>query len=110
VSPLTHVGALCTIFEANVTASGLRATATFGPSLIRRKVTNEGLPPEVFGEVVAGELVLAEASGPSVLGCMNDVALFGFAIIDQSSGLTHTNLGIGPIVAISLAPANTSGR
>ena len=88
---LTHSGTLFTIFEADVRAADLRATASFVFDLIGRELINEGLPLDIFGEIGPAELIVAKTSDRSVLGCMNDMAFYASSYIDHDGGLEHTN-------------------
>ena len=66
----THTGTLFTIFEPNVTASGLRAMRQL-TGLISRELRREDLPSATFGVLDQQELLLAKSADRSVLGCMN---------------------------------------
>jgi hypothetical protein len=89
---LTHSGALFTIFEANVTASGLRATRQLITGLISRELRREDLPPATFGDLEQQEVLLAKTADRSVLGCMNDMAFVCEHAIGGSGGLARTDL------------------
>ena len=89
---LTHSGTLFTIFEANVTASGLRATRPLITGLISRELRREDLPPATFGALDQQELLLAKTADRSVLGCMTDMALMCQHAIAGSGGLARTDL------------------
>jgi hypothetical protein len=71
---LTHSATLFTIFEADVTASGLRATRQLVTGLIGRELRREELPPGTFGDLGQQKVLLATTADRSVLGCMNDMA------------------------------------
>ena len=71
---LTHSATLFTIFEADVTASGLRATRQLVTGLIGRELRREELPAGTFGDLGQQEVLLAKTADRSVLGCMNDMA------------------------------------
>ena len=71
---LTHSATLFTIFEAGVTASGLRATRQLVTGLIGRELRREELPAGTFGDPGQQEVLLAKTADRSVLGCMNDMA------------------------------------
>ena len=89
---LTHSGTLFTIFEANVTASGLRATCQLITGLIARELRREDLPPATFGDLEQQEVLLAKTADRSVLGCMNDMAFLCEHAIGRSGGLARTDL------------------
>jgi Domain of unknown function (DUF6933) len=57
---LTHSGTLFTIFEANATASGLRATRQLITGLVARELRREGLSPATFGDLEQQEVLLAK--------------------------------------------------
>jgi hypothetical protein len=88
----THAGTLFTIFEANVTASALRATRQLITGLITRELRREDLPPAAFGLLDEQELVLAKTADRSLLGCMNDMAFVCQHAIAGSGGLARTDL------------------
>ena len=88
----THAGTLFTIFEANVTASGLRATRQLITGLISRELRREDLSPATFGILDEQELLLAKTADRSVLGCMNDMAFLCQHAIAGSGGLAPTDL------------------
>ena len=69
---LTHSATLFTIFEADVTASALRATRQLVTGLIGRELRCEGLPAGTFGDLEQQEALLAKTADRSVLGCMCD--------------------------------------
>ena len=69
-----HSATLVTIFEAGVTASGLRTTRQLVTSLIRRELPREELPAGTFGDPGQQEVLLAKTADRSVLGFMNDMA------------------------------------
>jgi hypothetical protein len=46
---LTHAATLFSVFEADVSASDLRATGRLVTALIRRELLREGLLPDTFG-------------------------------------------------------------
>jgi hypothetical protein len=83
---------LFTIFEADITASDLRATGPFVSILIRRELLSEGLPPDVFDQPDSENVVLAKTTDRSVLGCMNGMALMCEHTINKSGGLLYTDL------------------
>jgi len=56
---LTHSATLFTIFEADVTASGLRATCQLVTGLIGRELRREGLRAGTFGDLGQQEVLLA---------------------------------------------------
>ena len=56
---LTHVATLFTIFEADVTASSLRATHQLVTGLIGRELRREDLPAATFGDLEQQEVLLA---------------------------------------------------
>ena len=72
---LTHSATLFTIFEADVTASGLRATRQLVTGLTGRELRREELPTGTFGDLGQQEVLLAATADRSVPGCMNDMAL-----------------------------------
>ena len=88
----THSGTLFTIFEANVTASGLRATRQLITGLISRELRREDLSLATFGILDEQELLLAKTADRSVLGCMNDMAFLCQHAIAGSGGLARTDL------------------
>ena len=71
---LTHTATLFTIFEADVTASGLRTTRQLVTGLIGRELRREELPTGTFGDLERQEVLPAKTADRSVLGCMNDSA------------------------------------
>ena len=89
---LTHSGTLFTIFEANVTASGLRATRQMITGLVSRELRREDLPPATFGDLEQQEFLLAKTADRRVLGCMNDMAFMCEHVIGRSGGLARTDL------------------
>jgi hypothetical protein len=90
---LTHAGTLFSIFEANVSAPGLRATGPFVSRLIERELACEGLPSALFAGLEPRDLILAKTADRSVLGCMNDMAFLCRYTIAESGGLMRTDLG-----------------
>jgi uncharacterized protein DUF6933 len=89
---LTHSATLFTILEANVTASGLRATRQLVTGLIGRELRREELPPGTFGDLGQQEVLLAKTADRSVLGCMNDMAFICEHAIADAGGLARTDL------------------
>jgi hypothetical protein len=90
---LTHAATLFSIFEANVSAPGLRATGPLVSRLIERELACEGLPSAVFAGLEPQDLILAKTADRSVLGCMNDMAFLCRHTIAESGGLMSTDLG-----------------
>jgi len=86
---LTHAATLFTILEADVTASGLRATRQLVTGLIGREPRREELPPGTFGDLRQQEVLLAKTADRSVLGCMNDMAFRCEHAIAGAGGLAH---------------------
>jgi hypothetical protein len=72
---LTHSATLFTIFEADVTATSLRATRQLAAGLIGRELRREELPAGTFGDLGRQEVLLAKTADRSVQGRMNDMAL-----------------------------------
>jgi hypothetical protein len=89
---LTHSATLFTIFEADVTASGLRATRQLVTGLIGRELRREELPAGTFGDLEQQEVLLAKTADRSVLGCMNDMAFRCEHATGQTGGLARTDL------------------
>jgi hypothetical protein len=89
---LTHSATLFTIFEADVPASGLRATREFVAGLIGRELRCEGLSAGTFGDLERQEVLLARTADRSVLGCMNDMAFRCEHVIADAGGLARTDL------------------
>jgi hypothetical protein len=107
---LTHSATLFTIFEADVTASGLRATRQLVTGLIGRELRREELPAGTFGDLEQQEVLLAKTADRSVLGCMNDMAFRCEHVIagaGASRAPTWLN-SIGRCGATSTAPAVTA--
>ncbi len=92
VCSLTHSATLFTIFEANVMASGLRATRQLVTSLVGRELRREDLPAATFGDLEQPEVLLAKTADRSVLGCMNDMAFYVKHVIAGAGGLARTDL------------------
>jgi hypothetical protein len=90
---LTHAATLFSIFDANVSAPGLRATGPLVTRLIERELACEGLPSAVFAGLEPRDLILAKTADRSVLGCMNDMAFLCRYTIAESGGLMSTDLG-----------------
>ena len=87
---LTHSATLFTIFETDVTASGLRATCQLITGLIGRELRREGLSAGTFGDLDQQEVLLAKTADRSVLGCMNDMAFrCEHAIADAGGPRAH---------------------
>jgi len=97
---LTHSATLFTIFEADVTASGLRDTGQLVTGLIGRELRREGLPAGTFGDLERQEVLLAKTADRSVLGCMNDMAFL----------CEHAIAGAGVLARTGLAELNRSLR
>jgi hypothetical protein len=89
---LTHSATLFTIFEADVTASGVRATRQLITGLIGRELRREDLPAATFGDLEQQEVLLAKTADRSVLGCMNDMAFLCEHAIAEAGGLARTDL------------------
>ncbi len=86
----THTGTLFTIFEPNVTASGLRTMRQL-TGLISRELRREDLPSATFGVLDQQELLLAKSADRSILGCMNYMASLCQHAIAGSGGLARTD-------------------
>jgi hypothetical protein len=89
---LTHAATLFTIFEADVTASSLRATRQLVTGLIGRELRREDLPAATFGDLEQQEVLLAKTADRSILGCMNDMAFRCEHVIAEAGGLAGTDL------------------
>ena len=89
---LTHSATLFTIFEADVTASRLRATQQLVADPIGRELRYEGLPAGTFGDLERQDVLLAKTADRSVLGCMNDMAFMCERAIAGAGGLARTDL------------------
>ena len=87
---LTHSATLFTIFEADVTASGLRATRQLVSGLIGRELRREELPAGTFGDLEQ-DVLLARTADRGVLGCMNDMAFRCEHAIAGAGGLARTD-------------------
>ena len=83
---LTHAATLFTIFEPDVRAATLRDTRTTVTCLIARELVREGLPADTFGELKTAAVTLAKTADRTVLGCMNDMAHYGEAIVYRTYG------------------------
>jgi hypothetical protein len=89
---MAHSATLFTIFEADVTASGLRATRQLVAGLIGRELRREELPAGTFGDLEQQEVLLAKTADRSVLGCMNDMAFMCECAIADAGGLARADL------------------
>jgi hypothetical protein len=89
---LTHAATLFTIFEADVTASSLRAARQLVTGLIGRELRREDLPAATFGDLDQQEVLLAKTADRSILGCMNDMAFLCEHVIAGAEGLAGTDL------------------
>lgn len=89
---LTHSATLFSIFEADVSASDLRATQHLVTRLIERELRCEGLPSSTFANLEPEEIILASTADRSVLGCMNGMAFLCQETITRSGGLWRTDL------------------
>jgi hypothetical protein len=89
---LTHSATLFTIYEADVTASALRATRQLVTGLIERELRREKLPAGTFGDMEQAEVLLAKTADRSVLGCMNDMAFSCEHAIGEAGGVARTDL------------------
>jgi len=89
---LTHWATLFSVFEADVSASDLRATRHLVTRLIERELLCEGLPSSTFADLTSEEVILAKTADRSVLGCMNDMAFLCEHTISRSGGLRRTDL------------------
>ena len=89
----THSATLFTIFEADVTASALRATRQLVTGLIGRELRREDLSPGTFGDLERQEVLLAKTADRSVLGCMNDMAFMCEHAIADAGGLARHRPG-----------------
>ncbi len=98
---LTHSATLFTIFETDVTASGLRATRQLITGLIGRELRREGLSAGTFGDLDQQEVLLAKTADRSVLGCMNDMAFTASRAPTWPSSINRCG-------ATSTAPAGTA--
>ncbi len=87
---LTRSATLFTIFEADVTASSLRATRQLVTGLIGRELRREELPAGTFGDLGQQQVLLAKMADRSVLGCMNDMAFRCEHAIADAGGLART--------------------
>jgi hypothetical protein len=65
---LSHAATLFSIFEADVSASDLRATSSLVTRLIRRELLAEGLPSSTFTDLEPERVILARTADRSVLG------------------------------------------
>ncbi len=88
---LTHSATLFSIFEADMSASDLRATSRLVARLIERELLSEGLPSSTFADLEPEKVILARTADRRVLGCMNDMAFLCENAITRSGGLTRTD-------------------
>lgn len=91
---LTHVDTLFTIFEPDVRVSDLRTTRRLVAGLIGRELLAESLPPDTFGECRTDELLIAETTDRSVLGCMNDMAFLCEVAVADAGGLARVDTAL----------------
>ena len=89
---LTHPATLFTIFEAGVTASGLRATRRLVTGLSGRELRREELPAGTSGDLGQQEVLPARTADHSVLRGMNDMAFRCEHVIADAGGLARTDL------------------
>ena len=89
---LTHPATLFTIFEADVTASGLRATRRLVTGLSGRELRREELPAGTSGDLGQQEVLPARTADHSVLRGMNDMAFRCEHAIAAAGGLARTDL------------------
>jgi hypothetical protein len=88
---LSHSATLFSIFEADVSASDLRATRRLVTRLIARELLCEDLPSSTFIDLESEKVILAKTADRSVLGCMNDMASLCENTITRSGGLSRTD-------------------
>ena len=89
---LTHSATLFTIFEADVTASSLRATRQLVTGLIGRELRREELPAGTSGDLGQQEVLPARTADRGVLGGMNDMAFRCEHAIADAGGPARTDL------------------
>jgi len=109
---LTRAGTPCSIFRADVSASGLRAAGSLVARLTRRELLAEGLPSSMFTDLEPERVILAKAADRSILGCMNDMSfLWGTRSPDlAASRAPASSRSTGRFGATSTAPAVTGLR
>lgn len=89
---LTHQATLFTIFEPDISATGLRATGDLMTRLVQRELSSEGLPGVTFAVPGPEGVKLAKTADRGVLGCMNDMTNRCQFVIAESGGLARTDV------------------
>jgi hypothetical protein len=75
--------------QADVSAAELRSTQRLVLGLVARELASEGLPPDTFYDPAAQTLRITTTADRSVLGCMNDMALYWQTAVAQDGGLAN---------------------
>jgi hypothetical protein len=78
--------------KAPTRAAGLRDTGRLVTGLIERELLREQLPPDTFGVLEPGQVLIAKTADRSVLGCMNDMAFPCEIVISEAGGLAGTDI------------------
>ncbi len=73
---LGHAGTLFSVFVPDVRKAELLPIGDVAVRLIQRELEAEGLPPQSFGLLDGGDVQLAKTASRSVLGYMNEMAVF----------------------------------
>jgi hypothetical protein len=70
---LMHAGTLFPIYVPDVRATDLRPFGPFVTPYIREALVSEGLPSDLFGPLVPGDVRVAKTASRSLVASMNDM-------------------------------------
>jgi hypothetical protein len=80
---LAHAGTLFPVFVADVRAADLRPLGRYVVRIIEGELASEGLQPDSLGQLDPDAVQVAKTASRSVLGFMNEMALFlEYAVAD----------------------------
>lgn len=85
---LTHAGTLFPVFIGDVRAADLRPLGDVVVAKIEAALASEGLPSYCLGRLDPDAVRVAKTASRSVLGFMNEMALYLEYVVSEAGGLT----------------------
>ncbi|MDQ6747726.1 MAG: hypothetical protein M3010_06440 [Candidatus Dormibacteraeota bacterium] len=90
---LVHAGTLFPVFGADVRKAAITPIGDAIVRLVHTELVEEGLPPDTFGELDQGAVILARTASRVVLGHMNEMATYCEYFVRDAGGLGQCDIG-----------------
>lgn len=90
---LTHAATLFPVLVADVQAAQLRQLGSFITGKIETELASEGLPGDCLGRLDPDAVQVAKTASRSVLGFMNEMALYLKYAVAEAGGLGSSDVG-----------------